>query len=195
MKKLVTIFRTERARRAEAKVGGCDDAAIANKPNPQTIPVILQVRRADDDVAGLNNLVGLERIGNKSVQFLRRFHHDATIAQRQHRLLLHSGVLDLLLTERRKPRPAIPMVRDSSEPRQARLLVLWVRLEVGDHFASPFRARPRRRIPTGFRPPAQGCAVRGATLGNARQTQTTPTGLCPSARRATMPQPRSGCET
>src|SRR5205814_2585947 len=51
------------------------------------------------------------------------------------------------------------------------------------HFAPPFRARSRRRIPTGFRPPAQGCAAPGATLGNTRQTQSTPTGLRPSARR------------
>ena len=34
-----------------------------------------------------------------------------------------------------------------------------------------------------------------ATFGNARQTQTTPTRLRPSARRATMPQPRWGWET
>ena len=89
----------------------------------------------------------------------------------------------------------LPMFRNRPEPRQSRLLVFRVRLEVGDHFAPPFRARPRRRIPTGFRPPAQGCAVRGATLGNARQTQTTPTGLRPPARRATMSQRRWGCET
>src|SRR6266576_3611718 len=62
----------------------------------------------------------------------------------------------------------LPMFRNRPEPRQSRLLVFRVRLEVGDHFAPPFRARPRRRIPTGFRPPA---------------------------RRATMSQRRWGCET
>src|SRR5437870_3338768 len=52
-------------------------------------------------------------------------------------------------------------------------------VEAVNHFAPPFSPRPRTRIPTGFRPPAQGCAVRGATLGNVRKTETTPTGLRP----------------
>ena len=41
------------------------------------------------------------------------------------------------------------------------------------------------RIPTGFRPIAQGCAHR-ATLGNDRFKIPTPTGLCPDEQRGLL---------
>jgi len=133
MKELVAVFRTERAGGAKAQVGRRDDASIAHKTNAQAVPIVLEVRRANDDVAGLNNLVGLKRIRHEAVQLLGRLNHDAPVTQRQHGPFLHAGVLDLFLTERGKPWAAIPMAWDTPQPRQARLLVFRVRLEAGDH--------------------------------------------------------------
>jgi len=49
-----------------------------------------------------------------------------------------------------------------------------------------------RRIPTGFRPPAQGCAAR-APLGQGAQNGFNPNGVAPSPP-APAPQPRWGCD-
>src|SRR5437867_6950925 len=48
-----------------------------------------------------------------------------------------------------------------------------------------------RRIPTGFRPPAQGCAAR-ATLGQGARNRFNPNGVAPCPTEP-APQPRWGC--
>jgi len=55
----------------------------------------------------------------------------------------------------------------------------WARRCKVNGWLKPRVARALFPIPTGLRPPAQGCPVGGTTLGKCPAKRATPTGLCP----------------
>src|SRR3989442_10663162 len=97
---------------------------------------MLEIGRAEHDVARIDDLIRLERFWNEPVQLLHWLDDYSPIAEGEYRLLLHAAVALVVRHEGAKCGPRIPMPRHLPEPRQPRLLVFRIRLEVGDHLAS-----------------------------------------------------------
>ena len=97
--------------------------------------VILKIHGAEEDVAGIDDLIGLKRLWNQTMQFLRWLDDDSAIAQGKYSLLFHATVAFVIWLKSAKRRSHVPTPRHLPESRQPRLFLLRIRLEVGDHFA------------------------------------------------------------
>src|SRR5450759_4386179 len=112
------------------------------QPKAKTVQVVLEIRRANDNVPLVNNLVCLKGRWNQPMKLLDGLDYNLTVAQRQDSRLPHTSVYNLLLSETGSPMEQGPMVRHLSQPWHTGILVRRIRSRAG----APDRPRHVRTV-------------------------------------------------
>jgi hypothetical protein len=71
----------------QSQVSRGDDPAISHHSNAQASVVILKIDGTENDVSGIDDLIGLERLWNQPMQFLWWLDDNAPIAEGEYDLL------------------------------------------------------------------------------------------------------------
>src|SRR5690606_6995751 len=123
MQKVMEERRINFSLRPQIDIGGGDDALVSRQAGPQARLVVLEVRTADDDVTGSDNLIGLKAFRHQTRSIVLNFTNAPTIAEGKHRTSLHASGLFLVFADTPATRLYIPVGGHVTDPFRATVLV------------------------------------------------------------------------